>query len=83
MAKDKLDDIYEVVLFLKEKLVAHDTQFESVGHKFLSLEEKIEKNHQELIAKLDGVNRRVDNEVDKRKTIDVRVTKLEEKVFGK
>ena len=68
MAKDKLDDIYEVVLFLKEKLVAMD--------------EKVDKNHFELTSKLDGVNRRVDNEVDQRKTIDVRVTKLEEKVFG-
>lgn len=61
MAKDKQDEIFEVVLFLKEQIV---------------------NNHTELIAKLDGVNRRIDNEVDQRKTIDVRVNKLEEKVFG-
>ena len=59
----KLDELTDVVLFIKDKMVTKD-----------ELKNEIDR----LENKIDNL---IDNEVDKRKSLEVRVTKLEEKVF--
>jgi hypothetical protein len=91
---DRIDEIYEVVSFIKnqmvkgfadveDRFVSLEDRFVSLEDRFVSLEKKVDLHHDEVIGKLDGVNRRIDNEVDKRKVLDVRASKLETKVFGK
>ncbi len=80
---DRIDEIYEVVEFIKDSMVRG---FAHVEDRFLEVRSELSKVKDRVFAiegKLDDINKRIDNEVDKRKQLDVRASKLETKVFGK
>ena len=78
MSEDnRIDEIYEVVAFIKDNMA---TKFELAEVK--SDVAEVKDRVFAIEGKLDGINRRVDDVVDKNKQFDVRTTKLETKVFG-
>lgn len=66
----KLDELTDVVLFIKDRIVRSEEKIDIIDTRTISVE-----------SKLDGINNRIDLEVDKRKSLEVRTAKLEEKVF--
>jgi len=70
----KLDELTDLVLYIKDKMVTKDELKIEMGR----LENKIENEIDRLENKIDNL---IDNEMDKRKGLEARVTKLEEKVF--
>ena len=65
--KERLDDLADVVMFIKDRMVTKDE------HELLS------KDVTALHSKVDGIVNRLDDELDKRKVLESRVTRLEAK----
>ncbi|MBI5456370.1 hypothetical protein HY969_01385 [Candidatus Kaiserbacteria bacterium] len=76
---DKIDQVLEVVEFIKDRMVTKSELKEDLGNFATKedLKETEERLTQAINSKNDGAHRRLDQEVDKRKLLEVRVSKLE------
>jgi chromosome segregation ATPase len=78
-------DILEIVVSMKGYIENNLVTKEELSKELNSLEKKLEKRmdtgFEEVNGKIDGLNRRIDNEAENRAQIETRVRKVEEAVF--
>lgn len=91
VSEQKIKDILEIVLFLKDRMVSVEGRLTGVEEKLTGVEgrltgveerltgveEKLELTRMELKRDIHGLVNRLDNELDKRKALEVRVGRLE------
>ena len=80
-----VEDVLEIVVSMKGYIENNLVTKEELSKELGSLEKKLEKRmdvgFEEVNSKIDGLNRRIDNEVENRAQIETRVRKVEEVVF--
>lgn len=80
-----VEDILEIVVSMKGYIENNLVTKEGLSEELESLEKKLEKRmdvgFEEVNGKIDGLGRRIDNEVEHRAQIETRVRKVEEVVF--
>lgn len=71
--KSQIDEILEVVIHIKDVMATKE--------ELMEVKKELSNQIFAIEGKLGGINNRIDNEVDHRKVMNVRVDKLEKKVF--
>ncbi len=78
-------DVLEIVVSMKDYMEKNLVTKVELSEELNSLEKKLEKRmdvgFEEVNGKIDGLGRRIDNEVENRAQIETRVRKVEEVVF--
>ena len=78
-------DVLEIVVSMKDYMEKNLVTKVELSEELNSLEKKLEKRmdvgFEEVSGKIDGLGRRIDNEVENRAQIETRVRKVEEVVF--
>lgn len=84
--KPLLNEVLETVIFIKknvekmeETIATKDDLADLERRMATNLTETESRLHNEIVSKTGGISRRLDEELDKRKVLDVRVTNLERK----
>lgn len=72
-----VEDILEIVVSMKSYMESDLATKAELSE----LEKKMDTGFEEVNGKIDGLNRRIDNEVENRAQIETRVRKVEEAVF--
>lgn len=73
--EDELHDVLEIVSTIAERMATQND--------IERLDVKIDGVEQRLIQRIDGLSNRLDRQIDKHQMVDVRVGKLEKRVFAK
>lgn len=83
---DRADEIFEVVSFIKDRIVTLEERVGTVEERVGTIEERmvtkeaLARTESSLKNDIRGLGNRLDDELDKRKVLDVRVGKIEEKI---
>ena len=74
MKKDEAKEILETVNFIKDRMATKDDLQE--------VQKELKDNIRRVEMKVEGVDKRLDYELDKRKTLEVRVANVEQNLLG-
>ena len=69
-------EVLEIVNFIKDRMATKDDVEQLQGE----LKQDIDDTRAEIRSKIDGLHRRLDEELDKRKVLEVKVLNLESRV---
>ncbi len=76
-----VEDVLEIVVSMKDYMEKNLVTKAELSEELNSLEKRIDVRFEEVNSKIDGLGRRIDNEVENRAQIETRVRKVEEAVF--
>ena len=79
----KIDELAEVTAFIKDRVVGIEERVISTEKNVQRLDVKIDGVEERLTQKIHSLSNRMDYELDKRKSLEVQMRKVSDKVFGK